>query len=426
MKKILAIMLCLAMLVSAVALTVSAAAPADELPASLGVSVADILRPYGITPTFVADNTTTAPVMDGVVNEGEYTSKRVMSSMEDNGTTIPYEVNFGGGCAPSGNNSVTEYVAQDEDNIYVAFVYTENVTSVDWRYNLSQSAIYDGYGISNCGGIKISLPTDVDPDVDYVKDSADELSSNGHIKITGGGGINDDADFNFKTLKYGDNPLTPQEEPDEYDAVAKRNKEGNTFKNVTAEFRLSKEAIMKATKDKETSVDSIGYYCFAERPGKNAIILQTFVPADPVMDGGYTSVDDFLSYNYSSEAGAYYARNWRMLRYICFYADTYVEGQDPAVMPYELLLNGTASETSGTTAEDPANTTTAATTTTAEATTTEADDADETTKAATTTVASTLKAPEKKGCGKSVALSALAIVPVLGLGVAVVSKKKED
>jgi len=65
--------------------------------------------------------------------------------------------------------------------------------------------------------------------------------------------------------------------------------------------------------------------------------------------------------------------------------------------------------------------------TTAEPTTAEPTTAEPTTAATTkaaTTAATT--AAEEKGCGKSIALSALAIVPVLGLGVAVVSKKKED
>lgn len=404
MKKIIAIMLCLAMLVSVVVLSASALG-SD----SLGASVADSLRPFGVTPTFVDGNVSTAPVMDGVVNENEYTSVRVFEALKDNGADIPYEVNFGGGSAPVEGASVTEYVAQDEDNIYVAFVYTENVVTVDWRYNLSQTAIFDGFAIDNIGGIKINIPENTN----YVKDSYN-AEQYGDVKVSGGKGINADADYSFKTLKYGDNPLTTKIEADEYDAVAQRNFEGTAFKNVTAEFRLSKEAVMKATKEDEEEIKSIGYYCVAERPEssglENDIILQTYLPDDPLLDYGYVTASDFLAENYSDAAADDYATKWRMVRYICFYADTYEEGQEAETMPG---FTWPVQET------DPAT----------DAPTTDAPETDEpeTDAPATdaTTVAATTAAPEK-GCGNSIALSALAIVPVLGLGVAVVSKKKED
>ena len=68
-------------------------------------------------------------------------------------------------------------------------------------------------------------------------------------------------------------------------------------------------------------------------------------------------------------------------------------------------------------------TTTAAPTTTA--TTTAAPTTTATTTAAPTTAATTA-AEEKGGCGSSISIAALAIVPVLACGAAFVGKKKED
>ncbi len=60
------------------------------------------------------------------------------------------------------------------------------------------------------------------------------------------------------------------------------------------------------------------------------------------------------------------------------------------------------------------------------ATTTEAPATEAPTTAAPTTAAPTTAAPEKDGCGSSISLAALAIVPVLACGAAFVGKKKED
>jgi len=417
------------MLVSAVALTISAT---ERDLGALGVSVADLLRPYGIKPTFVSENIATAPVMDGVVNPNEYTSKRVFKAKNEDGVDLPYELNFGARAEPQQRYSVTEYVAQDEDNIYVAFVYTENVLSVELKYNLSQTAIFDGAGVENTGGIRINLPAGTD----YVRDSYESLSS-GAVKISGGKGINDDADFSFKTLKYGDNPLTENNvEPDEYDAVAKRHFDGYYFENVTAEFRISKEAIMKATKENETEISSIGYYCIADREAfcnLSRITLQTFLPSDPIMDDGYAGAVDFLSYNYGEAAANAYSSSWRFLRYICFYEDTYVLGQEPSTMPPELLEEATsaATTTSQTSGVNQTTDNTTVSTTTTQNTTNDLippSDGDPAYRPNTTTTEQTTEqttVPEADSCQNFLSLSALAIVPMLGLGVAFVVKKKE-
>ena len=414
MKKFVAILLCVITVVSAIALSVSAANTN-----SLGKSVADLLRPYGITPTFVPDNISTAPVMDGVVNVNEYTSKRVFAAQEEDGEYLPDEINFGGLAAPQHGYSVTEYVAQDEENIYIAFVYTENVLSVELRYNLSQTAIFDGAGVENTGGIKINLPLGTN----YARDGY-ESNANGDVTISGGKGINADADYSFKTMKYGDNPVTENiVEPDEYDAVAVRHPDSYGFEDVTAEFRLSKAAIMKATKENESEIRSIGYYCFAKREAfcdSSAITLQTFIPEEPLNTNGYDGALDFLTRNYGVAAANSYANSWRMLRYICFYEDTYIPGQAASTMPADLFVTETSpteatSDTSSTTSSTEVSSTTHTSTKTATQTANTSQDAVK---------------PEvieiKLGCKNSLSLSALAIVPALGLGVALITKKKED
>ncbi|MBE6531114.1 MAG: hypothetical protein E7679_03345 [Ruminococcaceae bacterium] len=429
MKKFIAIMLCLAMLVSAVALTISAT---ERDLGALGVNVADLLRPYGINPTFVSENISTAPVMDGVVNLNEYTSKRVFKAKNEDGVDLPYELNFGALAEPQQGYSVTEYVAQDDENIYIAFVYTENVLSVELRYNLSQSAIFDGAGVENTGEIEIDLPIGTN----YVKDGYDS-DTNSNVTVVGGKGINYDADFSFRALKCGDNPLTSKVEPDEYDAVAKRHFDVYDFENVTAEFRISKEAIMSATKENETEVRSIGYYCVAKREAfcdLSRITLQAFLPNEPFVANGYDSSTDFLHYHYGEAAADAYSSSWRFLRYICFYEDTYVLGQEPSTMPPELFEEATsaATTTSQTSGVNQTTDNTTVSTTTTQNTTNDLippSDGDPAYRPNTTTTEQTTEqttVPEADSCQNSLSLSALAIVQMLGLGVALVAKKKEN
>ena len=395
MKKLFAIVLCLAMLVSAVAISTSAA---DKN------SLIDVLSPYGMKPTYAPDSITTAPVVDGVVNTDEYTYVREFTNLSDPYVGKTFEdytenYNFGGNCWPNNNVTVREYVAQDANYIYLAFEYDQDLKDFMLRFNPCQDTLYDMASSKHAQELAFDLPEGVNKDTKAASRWKEEF--------------NTASKQDFSLLTDQDNIATPEVETDDYDGIAQRNFEadGTTFKNITAEFRFSKASMLASTKDTtDTQIQIFSYYCKGKRteaganiPEGSDVTLQWTVPSVAIMMDGYTSGSEYMAKFYPANTSLDHIsqRAGQMFRFICF-------SEDPN--PYVPEDESSTSETSATEA-------TSATTKTTTA---------ETTPEATTTVTEVTTEEVKGGCGNSIALSALAIVPVLSLGVAVVSKKKED
>ena len=119
MKKFIAIMLCLAMLVSVVVISTSAAAEKNSL--------IDVLAPYGVKPTYCADPVVTAPIVDGSIYDEdgnpEYTVVREFTNLTDPYAGLTFDqyqdnFNFGKNCWPNNRVTVKECVAQDSEYMH--------------------------------------------------------------------------------------------------------------------------------------------------------------------------------------------------------------------------------------------------------------------------------------------------------------------
>ena len=73
------------------------------------------------------------PTTDGVVEIGEYTNEKVYAKA----------LHFSNGCQPDSGATVTEYVSHDNDYVYIALVFTQNVTNVQIMMNASADVVED-------------------------------------------------------------------------------------------------------------------------------------------------------------------------------------------------------------------------------------------------------------------------------------------
>jgi len=275
MKKFIAIVLCLAMLVSALALTISATADliADKL------DLTDLSQ-FGADSTYADDNWW-APIMDGAVTEDEYDTEKVWN--DDNRR-------FANANSISAGKTLTEYVAHDSEYVYIAFVSTENVKEFTFYVNATEAMLtdHDQCGIVSTLFFNLNGQDENDSPV---------AGSTVHTAVTS---------TPVETLRAF--------EEGEYEAIAKRNYNGGVFANVTVEIKMSKAA-MEEIFDVD-SVEHFGYYVDgAKTSGGHYVNSRKYT--------GTTSTTKFSGMGqfetlYGVNRGTYYADQGRVLNFVIF------------------------------------------------------------------------------------------------------------
>ena len=180
------------------------------------------LLPGHFVATQLEEQQPVIPTTDGVVKAGEYTNKKVYDAAHcSNATDL--------------GHTVTEYVSQDDYYVYIALVYSQNVTDISIRMNATSTIRTTHTGVGVVSQFDFTLVTLDGSNITEYVDSAGAASSKGSFS----------------------RGFTAQE----YSAQAKRNKIDDTFSNVTAELKISKEAIKDIFG--VDSVDHIAYYAVA-------------------------------------------------------------------------------------------------------------------------------------------------------------------
>lgn len=279
MKKIVSILLCVVMLASM--LTVF---------------------PYAV-------ENTESPTVDGVVNVGEYMTERTFNNLDPDGTpnTSGHHVDFAPwGVAPDGVD-IIEYASEDDAYIYIAFVVNRDISEPDFFMTGRAEAAATVSEHLNTTRFYFDLS------------SADQASASVSESL---GKDNTAFDTDGTEMRaYRSN---------EYEAIAKRNKNGNAFQNVTVEIKILKDAIEEVCR--VPSVEFIGYefVCrgMADYSGTPVELCARVIDYS-VSDSGFDSFEaltdcyvgenEFYLHEYDSSYG------YKMVRFICFYEEPEVK-----------------------------------------------------------------------------------------------------
>lgn len=365
MKIFVAIMLCLSMMLSVVSVSSFAA---EE--------------------TGLATPSTPTPVVDGTVNENEYSSSKLYSGF------LQFQ------WTQTDDATITEYVSHDEEYLYLALVYDVRIFKIDLMINGSENVRYDW-------------------------DSAAKYSSFTFLRIYS------NVEVHFNPLFFG-----------ELDYLASAKIQDN---KTVVELKISKESMMSAYG--VDSVDYFGYYARAFRtpssPDADVIEINngTYLGNDQMQACGFANMEYDIEYEYN--LGPWYnTQLWTLMNIVVLSDEVLpetpalycpsgnyceVEGHEnraqifdladlrcfgllPAHFVAQLRTTGSPDQTDPIT---PENTEAIETLFTTNAPTTE------------TTTESVSTDDIGSGCGKSIALPALAILPLLVFGVAFTVKKKE-
>jgi len=270
MKKLISIVLCMAMLLSCFALFALAVEETEPVSQSLAP----------------------APTIDGVVDPEEYTTSKVWSHAD----------NFANSNAITSGKTLTEYVAHSDDYVYIAFVSTEDVSNFIFYLNASEYILTD---FDQCG-ITSQLRFDLST---QDENTAPTTYYDRHSSIT--------TENNLPNTLRG---LTT----DEYSAHAKRNKDGETFANVTVEIKISKAAMMEIFE--VDSVEYFGYYVDGTKADGSGHYINTRKFTGTTTYTKFSSITQFETI-YGVNRGAYYASQSRVLNFVIF-------GEEPAPYHY--------------------------------------------------------------------------------------------
>ncbi len=287
MKKIVSMLLCVAILLSA--LTLFAYAVEDK-------------------------GSTQSPVIDGVVDVGEYISERVFDNTDaDTGlpNTSGNHVDFAAGGIPAAGVTITEYASEDEENIYIAFVVNQDFINADVPINGRAEAASTMAEHLNVVKFFFNL------------ESTDETEGT----VTGSSGRD-------ATSTKSDGTEMRAYRASECDSIAKRNKSGDVFQNITIEIKISKEAIKDVCN--VDSVEFIGYWLLCRDMNKeyaNEIVAQRKdinLCSRPLnvtkANSGFSSFQELTGYYVGAEEHSYYSTvGWKTLRFICFYEEPAVK-----------------------------------------------------------------------------------------------------
>ncbi|MBE6530653.1 MAG: hypothetical protein E7679_00985 [Ruminococcaceae bacterium] len=276
MKKIVSMLLCVAMLLSA--LTLFTYAVEDE-------------------------GSTQSPVIDGVVGVGEYISERVFDNTDAATGTTPAankHPDFAANCVPAEGESITEYASEDEENIYVAFVISQDISSTDFYMTGRAQAA------ATMSEHKESATTCFSFDLQESDET--EGSVRGAAGIDGN---NTDTDgTEMRAYRSG-----------EYESIAKRNKSGDVFENITIEIKISKEAIKDVCK--VDSVEFIGYRIIYRPIDAEKVDLCSRAVKVSQSTSGFSKFSELCAYYLGSEENDVHYLNagYKTLRFICFYEE---------------------------------------------------------------------------------------------------------
>ena len=384
MKKVLALIIAVLMLSSVVVVSTAAETEVnwEAVTNSIGMNI------------YIGEETTTAPSIDGVVNDGEYPYSVVVTPEEI------YQYSLG-----EIQSGVTEYFAHDADFIYYAVEFVQAndnrafqwqfkpfdtfdifrgnqdmtkyyYTRISWqaRYKVDDEGSYTDYFGSygptiNDGCVRVPTASGAETDELYCVSG----------KVT-----DDDANIKTYEVKLAKSYLAEINECDKEDL--------RTISYFTY-FHSSAAVAHIYTEDDLLAISDADYSVFlpsANEAGYRFIVLApaSTAPHTHVWDDGVVTKEAT-----ADEAGE--------KTYTCACGETKVE-----------TIPALGGGTTGGDTQTTTTTTTTAKTTTAKATTT------------TTTAAPEADAPAK-GCKGSIAISALVIAPVLAGG-AILLKKKED
>ena len=386
MKKVLALILAALMFAT---IAVSAVFAADEYP------TADIrdLRLYGQDNTYLGDTPiAVAPVIDGKVDPGEYQEEFVIS--KDGDAKWEYVNNII-------KTDIKEYYAYDADNFYVAVTVPQEAgswmyfsvyawDSPDSKLYVPRKTIgfYDSANESKIGtwGAKIEEPL-----------SNGVYAVNRNVSIT----VSDKSWREGEQIPAGTRVLSGDwsDVNGDYDVDAPCDTTAGT---TTYEFKFSKKALATtfrtAGEDAADDIDYIGIvYMWSQKYNatsyEEADTTRKWYPqTDENGDNATYVLDD------EGLGGGWYPH------FIFAYAEPEMPETEPAETdPVTEAPSATTAAPAGTTAAPTAATTVAP----------------------ATDAPATTEAPAKKGCGGTLTLSALAILPVIAGGV-IVARKKED
>lgn len=355
--------LILAILMIASITVASIYAEEEEEPQEEMIDFEDFYYGLGYRNAYVGAPMEASPILDGSIGEGEYSYSRVI---EQDG---PYAFNL--------ESDLIEYFAHDEDYIYYAYVFKQTrdnkagsfqfVVANDYKYPITLSGFYARIWTY----------------FRYQTDGTIDFSQN-----------------NNTSAQQGIDPPVWDE-----DIWVAATKDSEMFK--TCELKIAKAYFADNLEIEKSELKKIQYYLYLHNDG----------PGE--MDG-----NDLWNYRkMTTEMGLMLADAGARGTVDCLYhmmildeaPEGYYEGTYQPPSQFVPITTTTKATEATTTA--PATTTTAVITTTEAATTTTAKAADATTTAA---------AEEKGGCGSTLAISALVMIPTLAGGVLLTSKRRKE
>ena len=251
---------------------------------------------------------TQSPVIDGKVDAGEYISERVYDNTDPN-TGLPTSgnhVNFAAGCVPADGVSIIEYASEDDDNKYIAFVINQDFSSSYMAMTGRREAAATVKEMLNV--------TMIDFDFEDGEDETEGVVS-GSAGLDGSSTDTDGTEMRAYRAS-------------EFDSIAKRNKNGDVFENITIEMKFSKKAIQDVC-----GVDSVEFIAYrflysptagggnkelCSRPLYVSKATSGFATFEELADC-YVDDEEFDFYNDGGRGG------WKMLRFICFYEEPEVK-----------------------------------------------------------------------------------------------------
>lgn len=258
MKKFLSLFLCLVILIGAVALSVSAAN----------------------TQTY-----DTPPTQDGVVNPNEYTTSKVYDRSNPTNFTPVCEIQRG--------ETLTEYVAHDQEYVYIAFVCTQDLKDLQLNMNASANVTSE----INAAAITAYLTV--------------SLNGTDHTTSASSSVWKDKTYYDYSDLA----PETfRQFYSYEFSVAASRNKDNGTFKDITVEFKLSKDAIKEIFDIETVEVIGQNVKCSA---ANGTVINNACWFTNNMPDTSFYDYYDFI-YSYDIYNDFYYDATGRLFNFIVF------------------------------------------------------------------------------------------------------------
>ena len=377
MKKILALILAILMLCSAVSVAAFAEdAPAGDTPADDAIDWEAMYARHGIN-VYIGAATDTPPVVDGVISTAEYTFERV----------IPYVNLHESGSKGEIQSELKEYFAHDTNYIYIGAQFEQKN---DNRAYWIQWKPFNDFDIFN-GNTDLNkyYYQRVSAQVRYL--ATGEVTTKTDSNPNGGFGWTRGCD----TPK----PTFGTEDDKEYRfAGTKIVDETTATYTKTIEVRIAKSYIANVARCTLDEVRVVPYWTSFHANLLNCAPLS----------------DELAVEIYENKLDAYVPGD--PYTYWFLVCDEAPEGYTPVVgLPYDAPADDGGNTDGGDVVPPTTEATTTEATTTAAATTT---------VAATTTAAATEE--EKSGCGSSLAVSALAILPTIAGGALLLKRRKED